>query len=240
MHPSMLGDALVIDFREAVLPMIAKPRMISELLAGLPEVDDDGQPNQSPESHESYLDCGTFDPLETARMAGKMLEEDIRSTSDPKATTPRTEAPMMPEYNGIGLKPGLKLAWEKFKFHFLMSNTANSLGRGLLQLGGNPILVAKISARDACVANLQATRTVLASILYRRRHQGKLPNKLSDLVPEFLSSVPQDFSTGRAMKYDKASGMLSWTPIEKSFDNEAIASFVDLSTSTITLPKGPS
>lgn len=238
LHKTMLAEALAIDFRENMLPMLADPARISSTLAKLPEVADSGVANDLPLSHESYLGYGTYDPFETARLAGQVAEEDIKATLG-SAPPVHPTIPPMPEYHGGGMEPGIKLSWEKLKFHYMMSNSYNTLGRGMLQLGSAPDLGSKIALRDACLARREMTRIMLACILYRRSHSGRLPSKLSDLAPEYLNKIPHDPFTGTDIKFNSRSGLISCDSSKASFDHDGLGQVIDFGSSEVQVPKGP-
>jgi len=52
-------------------------------------------------------------------------------------------------------------------------------------------------------ARLRTAATALAIERYRLKHEGKLPETLSALVPEYLPAVPIDPFTGEALRYRK-------------------------------------
>jgi len=79
-----------------------------------------------------------------------------------------------------------------------MNNTPNSIGRGLVDSGytGNGSLQASCRWR----AIRDATRVLLASILYRSAHGGKLPATTDGFLP-YLGAWPQDPYNGNPMIY---------------------------------------
>jgi type II secretory pathway pseudopilin PulG len=52
-------------------------------------------------------------------------------------------------------------------------------------------------------ARLQVVRTALALEQYRLKHQGSLPDSLSELVPAFLAKTPADPFDGKPLRYLK-------------------------------------
>jgi hypothetical protein len=53
---------------------------------------------------------------------------------------------------------------------------------------------------DFMITNLRATRIVLAVVMFKRA-EGRLPQKLDELVPKYLDKVPDDPFDGKQMKY---------------------------------------
>jgi len=90
---------------------------------------------------------------------------------------------------------------------------SSKIGRHLLPLrrnGAGRILAAMVVSADAVgriirgkcstQSHLDGLRLVVACRLHEIRH-GRLPEKLEDLVPEFLSEVPRDPFDGRPFRY---------------------------------------
>lgn len=79
---------------------------------------------------------------------------------------------------------------------FLSGNYAGLVMYHLTMPAMSAILVKKCNV----VANIDATRTILAVRAYQLAH-GKLPEQLSDLVPQFLDKVPVDDFDGQPLRY---------------------------------------
>jgi len=56
------------------------------------------------------------------------------------------------------------------------------------------------SRHIAMIADLRATRIVMAIVLFKR-DEGRLPQKLAELTPKYLDKVPDDPFDGKQMKY---------------------------------------
>jgi len=243
-QPSALARALAEDFRELKLPLIADPKKLCKALAAVLLIDADPTGEDVPASHESYEGYGTYDPVATAKAAGRIVLHNIASADLPFDSY--TGGPLdpafstMPDYGGLGMKPGWRLSWEKIKFRYLMSNSPNTLGRGLLQLGGPPDFSTMLKVRCAYQARHEETRIALASVLFRRKHGGKLPHVLADLDPGYLPVLPYDPFTGNAILYNPIKEVV-WcaSGASPTFDEDAIAPILDTKTVTTSLKLEP-
>jgi hypothetical protein len=239
-HPSMLGEARALDFREITLPLIANPDKIADYLVNDQMFSGFPAPRSTVTPQQLLRGCGTFDPMLTARLSSQMALKEIHQSRQPFEGYKAVHSPAkpIPEFRGGPFKPGIRLKWEQLKFRFQMNNSPNTLGRYMLGLGENPEFGAMLKAKCAVEARREETRILLASILYRHKH-GALPHKLSDLVPDLLPAVPTDPYTGKPIAYDPTKGTIGSVPTSATeMFHEAFEDLVDIRSVQVQIPKG--
>jgi len=205
---SLLDRCFVGDFKENILPSLLDPIKIGHVLE--PSGGSYSQPAMNSNiSREADL-VGTYEPVETARLFGEMFSICRKNISQSLAHYDNS-------LERLWLQVGANLqidssstdqneishGWSKFLFRFQMDNTKNSIGRYAFINRSSPYARDLIVSRCHLRSDRDTTRVLLASILYRDNHSGKLPNSLSDLVPTYLSSVPIDPYNGKLMRYSR-------------------------------------
>lgn len=117
-------------------------------------------------------------------------------------------APMFESYGFYLNMPRLEVAGEDFYKveRRLRDFDAQYKKRGLLTtfclLHDDSHAVRAFELHSANVASFRTLRAAVAVELFRRKH-GRLPEKLEELVPEFLQSVPVDPFDGKELRYRK-------------------------------------
>jgi len=169
--------------------------------------------------------AGTYDPLETAKLAGAICALNVKNAGLPLSEYDAAGDHMfeaqtkgLPVFKGAELKPGWALTWEEDKFRFFLNNGHNTIGRWMLSQWAAGL--GKGWVTDSCTrrAKLEATRVLLACNLYRNDHAGQLPASLSDLVPKYLPGIPLDPFNGKPMLYSAVKKSV-WSVGEDLIDN---------------------
>ncbi len=208
--PAQMGDPILAsaqreEFRKFVVPSLANSEKFArDVILGVADA----------EQYDGPL-FGTFDPISTARTQGHFVELRMENANRPLSEYDDTVS-RLEKAETLGLpssskfKPGLPLDGETIKFMALMNNTSNSLGRQMVanylhasaMFGYSDSDKLMISNSCAYRAQMEWTRVLLATRLYRHDHAGHLPNTLNDLVPTYLSSLPIDPFNGKPMLYN--------------------------------------
>jgi len=197
----LLARSIQTEFQEYTVPRLSDPTLfVRDLIRhGMGTLDFDS-PFEPPE--EDYVGLGTFDPIPTARLAAKLVQLEKANTLRPLSQyDPEPDRLVSEQAKGLPEERGRRGTFERIRFRYLMSNSKNSIGRALIAFVGGAAIKSSIRTSYHWRALNEATRILIATALYRRSHQARLPTELSALTPELLQSIPLDPYDGHEMRY---------------------------------------
>ncbi|MDR3688848.1 MAG: hypothetical protein P4L46_05675 [Fimbriimonas sp.] len=149
--------------------------------------------------------CGTYDALATAQLAGEDFLAQMANLRKPYAEYDwssdhridrLTKNLPVPDY--AKEQDGIRKSWDTFRYRFVMNNSHNSVGLGLLAQMAQGSSLVELSCRWRTIHD--ATRVLLASRIYRASHSGRLPESTDGFVA-ILGGWPQDPFNGKPMQY---------------------------------------
>ncbi len=218
-----LRDTLVAVYEEYTVSRLAHPQLVIRdvIRHGIGRLDID-TPFEPPA--EEYEGVGTYAPAKTGPIVADLLSLQLVNVTRPMdQLDPGPNLISKGASQGLPETRGRRKSIERVRFKLQMNNLDNSIGRALIAYLGGAEPQSCFQASYHWRATLACLKVLLASVIYRIEHGGKLPRTVLELFQGNPADVPTDPFDGHPIRYSQMDES-TWTIGENLRDDEGMLS----------------